>query len=48
MLLLFQPKMALIWEWPMISDAGYFLSKTKTEGPKQHLLVEVLLDLFQN
>ena len=42
MLSLFQPKMALI------SDAGYFLSKTKTEGPKQHLLVEVLLDLFQN
>ena len=30
MLLLFQPKMALIWEWHMISEVGYFF-KPKTE-----------------
>ena len=35
MLLLFESKMILIQAWPMISDAGYFLTtKEQEEDPK--------------
>ena len=43
MFLLFQPKMTLIWTWPIISDAGYFLTSENKKGPKQQ---EVLADML--